>query len=71
MMTVMAAAARSLGRLGEKQISSVVGDRAARAFMLEGAARAMALEANAHLVTELRLARLWPARCPMVEDDGA
>jgi hypothetical protein len=49
--------------LGEARISAVLADRIARAFLLtDAAAREMALDANAHLVTDLRTERVWLVR---------
>jgi hypothetical protein len=39
----------------------MLSDRVARAFLMEGESRAMALDFNARLVTALRLAKVWPA----------
>lgn len=74
---VMATRSRSvlhLVGLGETRISRILSDRIARAFLMEGDAREMALDANAHLVTDLRVAKVWPVRPAApegVEDDGA
>jgi hypothetical protein len=49
---------------GEKEarITAILGDRIARAFLASEDARGMALDYNARLVTELRVAEIWPAR---------
>lgn len=68
------AVSRSLLHLrgvGEQRISQILSDRIARAFLLDGVAREMALDANARLVTELRRAKMWPTRPVEPEDDGA
>lgn len=57
--------------MGETQVSAVLSDRIARAFLLDGAAREMALDANARLFTELREQRVWPSRPVEPESDGA
>jgi hypothetical protein len=54
--------AHLLAEVGEAQASAIVSDRIDRAFLLPGEARAMSLDYNARLVTELRVAGIWPAR---------
>lgn len=75
-MAAVSVSCRTLRGFGESQVTSILNDRVSRAFLLEGAARELALDANARLVTELRVRHVWPARfrdprVPVVEDDGA
>lgn len=46
----------------EPAISALIGDRIARAGLLNRGALALALDFNARLVTELRERGIWPAR---------
>lgn len=62
------AVSRSVLRLrdvGEQRITATLNDRISRAYLLDGAAREVAMDFNARLVSELRDRRIWPARgCP-------
>lgn len=67
-MTAVDRTALRLRGVGEQRVSATVSDRISRAFLFEGAAREVALDFNARLVTELRERRIWP--CPRTATRG-
>jgi hypothetical protein len=46
----------------ETQATAIIRDRIARAYLQHGVALELALDYNAHLITELREQGIWPAR---------
>ena len=61
--TAMTRAAQALTPNTEAQITRIMNDHIARAYLTKPkGARAMALAYNAHLTTELRLNNIWPTR---------
>jgi hypothetical protein len=76
-MAAPSVSCRTLRGFGEAQVTQILSDRISRAFLLEAGAQEMMFDANARLVTELRVRHVWPARFrdprvpEVVEDDGA
>jgi hypothetical protein len=48
--------------VAEHRVTAAITDRIARAYLLDGDARILALDYNARLVTTLRTAGIWPNR---------
>ena len=73
MMATRSRACLHLTGLGEQHITRILNDRISRAYLMaEGDPRNIAMDTNAHLVTELREAHIWPTRpiTPPDQDDA-